>query len=107
MAISPVGGMLYANQNMQTPATKQAEFQQRVEAQTTTAMTASNEEKKEIEEIRPTEETYKVDPEKEHEKQKHDEEAGAEEEQFFSREHAVENDFEEDEEEGHILDLKI
>ncbi len=108
MAISPVGGMLYANQNMQTPAAKQAEFQQRLDAQSAVAMTESNEEQKAIQEVRPTEETYKIDPEKEHEQQKHDEEAGAEEEQMYSKKHAV--DSEETEEtgaDGHILDLKI
>ncbi len=106
MAISPVGGMLYANQNMQTPATKQAQFQQRLDAQATIAMTTSNEEQKNIQEVRPTEESYKTDPDKEHEKQKHDEEAGAEEEQMYSKMHAVDDDDFFDEEE-HILDLKI
>ncbi len=107
MAISPVGGMLYANQNMQTPATKQAEFQQRLDAQTTVAMSESNEEQKQVKEVRPTEETYKIDPEKEHEQQKHDEEAGAEEEQMYSRQHAVNEDDEDFDENRHLLDLKI
>ncbi len=106
MAITPVGGMVYANQNMQAPATKQADFQQRLEAQTSAAMVASNEEKKEIEEVRPTEETYELDPDREHEKEKSDEEAGAEEEQMYSKNHKREH--EEDEEgEHHLLDIKI
>lgn len=107
MAISPVGGMIYANQNMQVQATKQADFQSRLEAQNLAATIASNEDQKEIEEIRPTEESYMVDPEKEHEKEKNDEEAGATEEQVLAKEEDNDEKREEDGEEEHILDIKI
>lgn len=108
MAISPVGGMIYANQNMQAPATQQAEFQQRLDAQNTAAMVASNEEKKEVEEIRPTEETYEMDPEREHEKEKNDEEAGAEEEQvLLEQDNDEDMDFIDPDSQDHLLDIKI
>lgn len=107
MAITPVGGMVYANQGMQAPATQQAEFQQRLDAQNSAAMVATNEEQKEIEEVRPTEESYEVDPEKEHEQQKHDEEAGAEEEQILSKKNENDDEVISLESDEHLLDIKI
>lgn len=108
MAISPVGGMIYANQNMQVQATKQADFQSRLEAQNLAATIASNEDKKEIEEIRPTEESHMLDPDRESEKNKHDEEAGATEEQQLAREEEEERKrARDDDEEHHILDITI
>lgn len=107
MAITPVGGMVYANQGMQAPATQQAEFQQRLDAQNSAAMVATNEEQKEIEEVRPTEESYEVDPEKEHEQQKHDEEAGAEEEQILSKKNENDDEITSLESDEHLLDIKI
>lgn len=104
MAITPVGGMIYANQNMQTPATQQAEFQQRLDAQSMAAMAASNQEKKEVEEIRPTEESYEIDPEKEHNQQTSDEEEGVGEEKKKKKEHEEETSSSSDE---HVLDIKI
>ena len=81
MAVSPVGAMIYTNQNMNAAAVKQTDFQNRLDMQNVAAMASSNEKNKEIEEVRPTEETYKIDPEKEHEKQKKEEESGAKEEE--------------------------
>lgn len=108
MAISPVGGMIYANQNMQVQATKQADFQSRLEAQSLAATVASNEDKKEIEEIRPTEESYKLDPDRESEKEKHDEEEGATEEQQLAKEEQNEKKRRvDDDEEEHMLDITI
>lgn len=103
MAISPIGGMIYANQNMQNPATQQAEFQQRLDAQSTAAMAASQEEKKEIEEVRPTEEALELDPEKDQEQQASEEEDKGEE----SQEGEDEMLFARDDEEDHLLDIKI
>ncbi len=108
MAISPIGGVVYANQNMQVPATQQAEFQQRIDAQATAAMAASNEEKKEIEEIRPTEETLELDPEKDHEKskqdqQKEDEKSGGE----IALEEELSDTSVPQQDEDHLLDITI
>ena len=85
MAITPVGGMVYANQNVQAVATKQADFQSRLDAQNVAAAAAANDKDKEVREVRPTEETYKIDPEKEHQREKSDEETGAKEEQVFAK----------------------
>ena len=111
MAITPVGGMVYANQNMQAAATKQTDFQARLDAQKMAASEATNDKNKEVREVRPTEETYKIDPEKEHQKEKSDEETGAREEQVFAkkREHKEKDDNDEPEDPlvGHTLDIKI
>ncbi len=40
-----------------------------------------------VKEVRPAEESYKIDPENEHERQKHEEESGATEEQMKQEEH--------------------
>jgi len=81
MPVGPVGAVIYTNQNMNAAAVKQTDFQNRLDMQSTAAMASSNEKGKEVREIRPTEETYKIDPEKEHQKQKSEEESGAKEEE--------------------------
>ena len=81
MSITPIGGVIYANQNMQIPASKQIDFQNRVDLQNSAAAQLLNEKEKEVAEVRPTEETYKIDPEKEHEREKNDESTGEKEEE--------------------------
>ena len=81
MAIGPLGSVIHTNQNMVAAASKQNDFQNRQELQNVAATTVANEKDKEIKEVRPPEETYKIDPEKEHEKQKKEEESGAKEEE--------------------------
>lgn len=68
MAITPLGSVIYSNQNMTAVATKQADFQSRLELQSLAASEFVKEAKKEVEKIRPAEESYKLDPENEHEK---------------------------------------
>jgi hypothetical protein len=74
MALSPVGGMIYVNQNMHIGATKQLDFQNRIDLQNAAAATILDEKDKEIEELRPTEESHKIDPEHEHDKKRRDRE---------------------------------
>ena len=80
MAVSPIGNTIHINQNMPIAAAKQTDFQNRLEMQSAVATTAATKEEKEVEEVRPTEEAYKIDPEKEHEKKKNEQEAKEEEE---------------------------
>ncbi|NLC28169.1 MAG: hypothetical protein GX780_05290 [Campylobacteraceae bacterium] len=105
MAIGPVGGMIFANQNMHLQAMKQLDFQARLDAQNSAAATATNEKSKEIEAVRPTEETHKIDPEKEHEQGKKDREAGADESQIFRKKEEKEK--EEKPTTTHLLDITI
>lgn len=69
MAISPISNAIYVNQNTPVAATVQSDFQSKLDMQMAMNAAASAEKKKEVEEIRPTEESYKIDPENEHEKQ--------------------------------------
>ena len=87
MAISPIGGMVYANQSIPAVAAKQMDFQTRMEAQNLAAGVAVNENEKEVQAVRPTEETHKIDPEREHEQKKSDQETGADESQVFRKKH--------------------
>lgn len=81
MAIGPIGAHIYVNQNMNTLASKQTDFQNRLDMQNAAAAQSANDKGKEVREIRPTEEIYKIDPEKEHQKEKSEEESGAKEEE--------------------------
>ncbi|MCR8679129.1 MULTISPECIES: hypothetical protein [Campylobacter] len=69
MAISPISNAIYVNQNTPAAASVQSDFQSKLDMQMAMNAAASAEKKKEVEEVRPTEETYKIDPENEHEKQ--------------------------------------
>lgn len=75
MPVGPIGNMIYANQLMHLQASKQSEYQNRVDMQNMAAAALANEKEEDIQEVRPTEETYKIDPEKEHERKKSEEEA--------------------------------
>ena len=81
MAISPLGSVIYTNQSVTAVATKQTAVQNRNEMQSVMASAIANEKEEVVKEVRPTEETYKIDPEKEHQKQKNEEESGAKEEE--------------------------
>ena len=108
MPVGPVGAMIYTNQNMNAAAVKQTDLQNRLDMQNVAAMASSNDKKKEIEEVRPTEETYKVDPEKEHEKQKKEEESGAKEEETTkdtTHKHLKKND--DDDTPTSLLDITV
>jgi hypothetical protein len=81
MAIGPIGAHIYVNQNMQIQASKQTDFQNKLDLQNIQAAAVANEKDKDVQEVRPPEETYKIDPEHEHERQKKEEENGATQEQ--------------------------
>jgi hypothetical protein len=107
MPVGPVGAVIYTNQNMNAAALKQTDFQNRLDMQNVAAISSSNDKSKEVREIRPTEETYKIDPEKEHQKQKSDEESGAKEEETTKdtkHKHLKESD---DDDEATTLHLDI
>lgn len=69
MAISPISNTIYVNQNTPAAASVQSDFQSKLDMQIAINAATAVQKKKEVEEIRPTEETYKIDPENEHEKQ--------------------------------------
>ena len=107
MAISPLGGVIYANQNMQVPAAKQIDFQNRLDLQNVVAAELLNEKEKEVEEVRPTEESYKIDPEHEHEREKKDEESGEKKEEEKMVEKIAKKNKKEKVISKHLLDIKV
>ncbi|MBV5320205.1 MAG: hypothetical protein JZU62_00805 [Sulfuricurvum sp.] len=102
MAIGPIGNAIYVNQQMASVASEQNAILNRFELQALAAATASKEEKKEIEEVRPTEENHGVDSDREHTKEQ------AEQEERDPR-HKEENKSEEQNPSKplHILDIKV
>ncbi len=82
MPVGPVGSVIYANQMIPVQASKQTEHQNALEMQSLVAASLQNEKEDEVQDVRPAEETYKIDPEKEHERQKNEEEQGATEEEY-------------------------
>jgi hypothetical protein len=74
MSITPVGGVIYANQQMAGIAAEVGAVQNRFELQALAAAALANEQKKEVQEVRPTEETQGVDPNREHTKEQAEQE---------------------------------
>ncbi len=94
---------------------KVADVQNRFDLQNLAAASLASDEKQEVSEVRPTEETYKIDPENEHEKQKGKQEQGElaleqkgeNSDDEDSEEHVAANDFPQASPVFHHLDLKI
>ena len=78
MPVGPIGSVIYANQMIPVQASKQTEVQNALQMQSAVAAALQNEKQ----DVRPAEETYKIDPEKEHERQKNEEEQGATAEEY-------------------------
>jgi len=76
MPISPIGGMIYANQNMHVAAAKQLDHQGRIDFQNLVAASLTNDKIREVQETRALEEDQALDSEKEHNKNKSDENSG-------------------------------
>lgn len=100
MALGPIGSAIYVNQQMASVASEKNAVLNRFELQTLAAATAAQEAKKEIEEVRPTEENHAIDPDREHTK-----------EQAEQEERRSEKGAEEAEEKPlkplHLLDIKV
>lgn len=92
MPVGPVGNVIYSNQLMHLQASKQIDYQNSIELQNVVAAATLNEKENEVGEVRPAEETYKIDPEKEHNRQEKDEESGATQEQMKQEKHEHEED---------------
>jgi hypothetical protein len=102
MAVSPLGNVIQINQNMHIAANKVANAISRIDVQDLAAKEISKDEKKEVQEVRPTEETYKVNEEGEREKHQ------AQDERYRQKRKDKEEDEEEEKSKDslHHLDLK-
>ena len=74
MAIGPIGNTIYVNQQMASVASEKNAILNRFELQTLAAAAAAQAERKEIEEVRATEENHGVDPDREHTKEQAEQE---------------------------------
>ncbi|SFP20824.1 hypothetical protein [Hydrogenimonas thermophila] len=70
MAVSPLTNIVFINQNMHVAAGVQTAQFNRYDLQNIAAQALVNEKEKIVEEVRPVEESYKVDPDREHEREK-------------------------------------
>lgn len=112
MSVTPIGNTTFINQNAPVVSQVQANNQARFDMQAALATQLASEQEGEIKQIRPTEETYKIDPQNQHEKEKGEQEAGAFEQssqQESQQNESYESEQQEDESlnEGHVLDIKI
>lgn len=101
MAIGPIGNTIYVNQQMATVASEKTALLNRFELQALAAAHATQEAKKEIEEVRPAEENHGVDPDREHTKEQ------AEQEERRSEKHEEEEKEKPPLKPLHILDIKV
>ena len=113
MAVTPLGNTNFINQNAPVVSQVHANQQARFDMQALLAAELATQQNEEIQEVRPMEESYKIDPEKEHERQKSEEEASEfenEEQNAKTKDEEAlkdELDSEEESEEPHVLDIKI
>jgi len=99
--IGPIGGAIYVNQQMASVASEKNAVLNRFELQALAAATAAQAEKKEIEEVRPTEENQAVDPDREHTKEQ------AEQEERRSSHHEEAAEEPKAQKPLHLLDIKV
>ena len=113
MAVTPLGNSNFINQNAPVVSQVHANQQARFDMQALLASELATQQNAEIKEVRPMEESYKIDPEKEHERQKNEQEAGEfeHEEQNAKSESEISLDdggIDDDvADEPHVLDIKI
>lgn len=105
MAITQLHSILFVNQNMQIAASKQIDLQGRVDFQNIAAAAAANAKSREIEETRPAEEGKGIDPDREHNKERADEESGEKAEE--SKVKFNKKKPEDDTSTTHLLDIKV
>ena len=99
--IGPIGGAIYVNQQMASVASEKTALLNRVELQALAATAASQEAKREIEEVRPAEENQAVDPDREHTKEQAEQEEKRSKHKEEEVEHAAVK------KPLHLLDIKV
>ena len=85
MSVTSIGNTTFINQNAPVVSQVQANNQARFDMQAALATQLAGEQEGEIKQIRPAEETYKIDPQNQHEKQKGEEEASEQERENLAR----------------------
>ena len=70
MSISPVGNVVYVNQQTANVTPLQGNQNTRFDLQNVMAQQILNDKEQEVQEVRPTEQNQEVDPDREHQKEK-------------------------------------
>ncbi len=104
MSVGAIGNVVLVNQ--MTPAVTPLQGNQytRFDLQNIAAQAAVQEKEKEIEEVRPAEESHEIDPDREHQREEADEET----ENFPKQKgHIIAKEEEKEEKPLHLLDIKV
>lgn len=109
MSISPVGNMIFINQNSSVASTKIADAQAKNDFVNVANGIVASENDKEMKSVRPAEATYKIDPKNEHEKHHSQDEEHEHEEQMKEALKKKEKEQQQKEEENspQILDITV
>jgi S-formylglutathione hydrolase FrmB len=100
--IGPVANAIYTNQQMALVASEKNALHNRFELQNVAANTSANVKQKEVEELRPAEETHMIDPDREHAKKENDQELNR-----AKKEKKEEKEKEAQDLPLHLLDIKV
>lgn len=98
MAIGPIGNAIFVNQQTASVASVQNAHNNRVDMQNMFAQAAANEKDEKVLEVRPTEESHEVDPDREHNKNEADQETARSEHEEKEEKHTAPL---------HKLDIKV
>ena len=101
MAISPLGNIVYVNQNMNFTAAKITNQLNRYDLQSFMTAEMMNEKEKTVMEVRPTEEGHEINPDRDHNKEQPEKEE--KEKKEFQEEEGPHSDTPN----LHILDVKV
>ena len=110
MAISPLENMIFVNQNMQVAATKQLDFQARVDFQNLVAAASVNDKEKEVEELADLNEDVMIKEDLEHYRQNSEQSSGEKEEEekaVINTAKKAKKDEELDDGVPHLLDIRV
>ena len=110
MPITPLDAITYANQNMQVAASKQTDYRGRVDFQNVIAAARINEKTNMVEDVDDLIESVEVDSEKEHNRERTEEETGEKEQETLAHYKNIRKKASEDELYEslpyHILDIR-
>lgn len=104
MAIGPIGNTIFVNQMTPAATSMPNADNNRIEFQNMVAQIATQEQNKEIEEVRPAEQNHAVDPDREHTKEEAEQEQKREQHQSSDEE---QNSDEDRMPTVHKLDIKV
>lgn len=101
MAVGAIGNAVFVNQQTASVASVQGNQNTRFDLQNLAAQAAANEKDEKVLEVRPTEENQEVDADREHQKNE------ADQNEQRAKKQPQEQEIESEENEVHLLDIKV